>query len=33
VGKGAIMDVRLAVLADYANVSQAGKLNIIGLEA
>jgi len=27
------MDVRLAVLADYANVSQDGKLNTIGLEA
>jgi hypothetical protein len=30
-GKGATVDVTLAVLADYANVSQDGKLNILGV--
>lgn len=30
-GKGVVMDVNLAVLADYANVSQDGKLNIMGI--
>ena len=30
-GEGAIVDVNLAVLADYANVSQDGKLNIMGI--
>jgi hypothetical protein len=29
--KGVAVDVRLAVLADYANVSQDGKLNIMGI--
>jgi hypothetical protein len=31
VGKAIAMDVTLAVLADYANVSQDGKLNIMGI--
>jgi hypothetical protein len=31
VGKGVAVDVTLAVLADYANVSQDGKLNIMGI--
>jgi hypothetical protein len=30
-GKGIVMEVKLAVLADYANVSQDGKLNIMGI--
>src|SRR5215217_4763717 len=30
-GKGVAMEVKLAVLADYANVSQDGKLNIMGI--
>jgi hypothetical protein len=30
-GKGVVMEVKLAVLADYANVSQDGKLNIMGI--
>ena len=29
--KGGAVDVRVAVLADYANVSQDGKLNIMGI--
>jgi hypothetical protein len=29
--KGVLVDVSLAVLADYANVSQDGKLNIMGM--
>ncbi len=29
--RGVAVDVRLAVLADYANVSQDGKLNIMGI--
>ena len=31
VGKGVAVEVKLAVLADYANVSQDGKLNIMGI--
>lgn len=31
VGRAIAMDVNLAVLADYANVSQDGKLNIMGI--
>src|SRR5215212_10340304 len=31
VGKAIAMDVTVAVLADYANVSQDGKLNIMGI--
>jgi hypothetical protein len=30
-GKGVVVEVRVAVLADYANVSQDGKLNIMGI--
>ncbi len=30
-GEGEVLDVNLAVLADYANVSQDGKLNIMGI--
>jgi hypothetical protein len=30
-GKGVAVDVNVAVLADYANVSQDGKLNIMGI--
>lgn len=30
-GKGATVEVTVAVLADYANVSQDGKLNIMGI--
>lgn len=30
-GKGIVVDVTLAVVADYANVSQDGKLNIMGI--
>jgi hypothetical protein len=31
VGKGATVEVTVAVLADYANVSKDGKLNIMGI--
>jgi hypothetical protein len=30
-GQGGVLEVNLAVLADYANVSQDGKLNIMGI--
>jgi hypothetical protein len=30
-GRAVTMEVKLALLADYANISQSGKLNIMGI--